>query len=114
MTRRWKPIVVENPKRPWTMPGYKGKLRQTPSVNLRDYLDQELLVDDCVEAVLEMMIDDQISRSLAEEWLNYYDELREKGFESVPDDHRLSSLANITCQLYLIMREIDNMLMPKK
>lgn len=114
MTRRWKPIIVEDPQKPWTLPGYKGKLRQTPSVNLRDYLDQELTVDDCVESVLEMMIDEKIPRDLAEQWLNYYDELRDKGNDCVPDDHRLTSLANITCQFYLIMREIENMLMPKK
>lgn len=108
MKHRWIPVIHQDPRKPWTMPGYTGKLKETPSMKLRDYSHMPLYIDDCVEAVLEMLISEKLSFEESQAFLEYYKKMRESGHQQVPDEERFSTIPNIFVQGHIIIRLLDS------
>lgn len=70
-------ITLGEEKRPWSLPGYQGKLRSTPSVFLEDYPPPN--IDDLIEMTIQMMLDEEINEALASRLLKNYDKLKKDG-----------------------------------
>lgn len=60
--------------KPWTLPWYRGKLKETISLNPLDHPEQE--IEDLIELTIQMMLDEEITEEMASRLLKRYDKAK--------------------------------------
>lgn len=68
--------------RPWTEPGYTGRLKQTFSINPSDCPPPA--IDEIIGLTLGLLIEEKITDEQAKRLLTHYDKLKQEGNWNCP------------------------------